>query len=68
MRMNKGRHTMGDEIVRLKTDEALLRELKGIKKPTAEQVKEQRVSFVFGSLDSESTITRDQVRKILECA
>lgn len=59
---------MGDEIVRLKTDKALLAELKGGKKPTADEVKEQRVSFVFASLDSDSTITRERVRELLECA
>lgn len=59
---------MGNEIVKLKTDKALLAELKGGKKPTADEVKEQRISFVFASLDADSTVTREQVRQLLECA
>ncbi len=57
---------MGDAITKLKTNEALLRNLRDAKKPSPEEVKEQRVSFVYGSLDSKSPITRDQVRKALE--
>lgn len=59
---------MGEAIERLKTNETLLRELRGAKKPTPEQLKEQRVSFVYGSLDSKSPITREQVRRALESA
>lgn len=59
---------MGNEIVNLKTDRALLADLRGGKKPTADEVKEQRVSFVFASLDADSTITREQVRELLDCA
>jgi hypothetical protein len=59
---------MGDAITKLKTNEALLRDLRDAKKPSPEEVKEQRVSFVFGSLDSKSPITREQVRKALESA
>lgn len=59
---------MGDAITKLKTNESLLRDLRDAKKPSPEEVKEQRVSFVFGSLDSKSPITREQVRKALESA
>lgn len=59
---------MGDAITKLKTNEALLKDLRGTKKPSPDQVNAQRVSFVFGSLDSKSPITREQVRKALECA
>lgn len=59
---------MGDAITRLKTNEELLKNLRGTKKPSPDQVNEQRVSYVFGSLDSKSPITREQVRKALECA
>lgn len=57
---------MGDEILKLKTDESVLRELRESKTLSAADVKAQRISFVFGSLDSNSTITREQVRKIVE--
>lgn len=59
---------MGDAITKLKTNAELLKELRGIKKPSPNEVREQRVSFVFGSLDSKSPITREQVRKALESA
>lgn len=59
---------MGDEIVRLKTDALLLQKLRETREPSAAEVKEQRVSFVFGSLDSESPMTREQVRQMVECA
>ncbi len=57
---------MGDAIVNLKTSADLLAELRNAKKPSAEELKEQRVSFVFGSLDSKSPVTREQVRRMLE--
>ncbi|GGD48398.1 hypothetical protein GCM10007235_20390 [Pseudoxanthomonas indica] len=59
---------MGDAITKLKTKEALLQNLRDAKKPSAAEVREQRVSFVFGSLDSKSPITREMVRKALESA
>lgn len=59
---------MGDELVRLKSNESLLQKLRDAKEPSADEKKEQRVSFVFGSLDWESSITREQVRKMVDCA
>ena len=58
---------MGDHILELKTNAKLLSALNdSVKRPqTAEDRKEQRVSFVFGSLDSESSVTRERVREIL---
>ncbi len=64
----KGKRVMGDEIVRLKTDAALMQKLRESREPTAAEVKEQRVSFVYGSLDFESSVTREQVRRMLNCA
>lgn len=34
-------------------------------KPTATETLEQRVSFVYGSVKSNSSITREQVKKVL---
>lgn len=59
---------MGDAVVKLKTSDSFLKELKNSKKPTNEEVRKQRVSFVYGTLDSSNTMTRDQVKKILESA
>lgn len=58
---------MSNEILELKTNSALLNALHNslLKKPTAEEIMEQRVSFVFSSLNSGSSVTRDRVRKLL---
>lgn len=57
-----------NEIRELKTDKSVLRRLERGKAPSPAEVKEQRVSFVYGSLDSKSTMTREQVRKLVENA
>lgn len=57
---------MGEALTNLKTDEALLQKLREAKKPSRAEVREQRVSFVFGSLDSGNTMTKEQVRKLVE--
>lgn len=59
---------MGDLLARLKTDEALLRKLHDSRQPTAAEVREQRISFAYATLDSENTMTREEVRKLVECA
>lgn len=66
---NDPRQTQGDyvndKVAELKTDAGLLKSLReaGQRKPSAEEALEQRVSFVLGSLKSDSTITREQVRR-----
>lgn len=51
----------------LKTSEPLLRALRLATRPlSAEEKREQRVSFIMGSLNEESTITRAQVESMLE--
>jgi hypothetical protein len=56
------------KVVELKTDGELLRSLREAaqRKPTAEEALEQRVSFVYGSMKTDSQITRDQVRKLIQ--
>lgn len=51
----------------IKTDPALLEALeKSAKTPlTAEEIKKQRVSFIMGSLSTDSSITRERVQEIL---
>lgn len=58
---------MGNEAIQLKTNSALLEALKkaASKKPTAKEVSEQRVSFVFGSLDSKSSVTKEKIRQVI---
>ena len=48
-----------------KTDPELIKRLEeAAKKPiTKEQLERQRVSFVYGNLPADSTITREQVEK-----
>ncbi len=52
----------------LKTDQSLLDRLEraASSKQTAQEKLEQRVSFIFGSLDSKSEITRDKIRQLLK--
>lgn len=51
----------------LKTDESLLNALRSAAKrvPSAEELEQQRVSFVMGSLGRKSTTTRAQVEEML---
>ena len=59
---------MAETIFTLRTDEALLQKLRDSKKPSQADLREQRISFVYGTLDSKNTMTREQVRKLLESA
>ena len=51
----------------LKTNEALLRALKvaSTRKPTAEELHRQRVSYIMGTLKETSGVTRDRVERVL---
>jgi hypothetical protein len=51
----------------LKTNEGLLRALKeaSSRKPTAEELHRQRVSFIMGIVKDTSGITRAQVERVL---
>ncbi|MCI1711849.1 MAG: hypothetical protein LKM32_09360 [Chiayiivirga sp.] len=57
---------MGNEAVKIKTDEALLKELRSAPRPTSQDVREQRISFAVGALDEGNAMTRKQVREIIE--
>lgn len=58
---------MGDALS-LKTDQYLLDALEQAKtqKMNAEQLMEQRVSFILSSMDNESVMTREHIRAVLE--
>jgi len=51
----------------LKTDEALLKALRAaaVHKMTAAEIREQKISFILGSLKSESGVTREKVIEAL---
>ena len=52
----------------IKTDEKLLQALKRAAghKPTAAELKEQRVSFIFGSMKNSSNVTRSRIAELLK--
>ena len=58
---------MGNSMRKLHTDAKLIQALsKSAKhKQSAEERQKQRVSFVFGSLDSDSGVTRDRVSELV---
>ncbi len=50
----------------LKTDESLLTALKTTnKKLSAEEVRQQRVSFVYGSMKSDNSLTKEQLKQAM---
>ncbi|MDQ8050865.1 hypothetical protein [Luteibacter sp.] len=57
---------MGEQMLKLKTDARVLQALQRVPTPSREEVKEQKVSFVFASIDSKSNMTKEQVRKLVE--
>ena len=56
------------DLASLKTQDALLEALsKGVSvHPSFKDLFEQRVSFIYGSMSSDSDITRDRIREVLE--
>jgi hypothetical protein len=58
---------VNDSLLTLKTNQKLLSavERAASRKMTSEELREQRVSFVYGSMDSSSSVTRDRVRQML---
>ncbi|MGY4638144.1 hypothetical protein [Pseudomonas sp. TE24901] len=58
---------MAKNFLDLDTSPDLLLALKGAAqhKQSAEEVLEQRVSFVYGSVGSKNGVTREQVRKLI---
>lgn len=59
---------MTTDILELKTNSELLETLKKAttKGMTTEDLKEQRASFVYGSLSSNSSVTKAEIKKFLE--
>lgn len=57
----------GMKVCELETDTVLLRALHQAKdrKMTAQEVEEQRVSFIVSSVSEKSHVTREQIRELL---
>lgn len=58
---------MNNELEKIKTNADLLKAIQDSlsKKITAEEIREQRASFVFGSMSSSSNVTKLQVKQFL---
>lgn len=58
---------MNTTLLALKTDSTLLEALQksASRKLTPKEILEQRVSFVFGSMDHTSDVTREQVKQLI---
>lgn len=58
---------MADYFLGLKTDQSLLTKLgeASNRKPSHEEIQEQRVSYVFGFVKPSSGVTREQVRNVI---
>jgi hypothetical protein len=58
---------MNESLLSLKTSEKLLDAVRAAsrRKMTSDEILEQRVSFVYGSMDAASAVTRDRVRQMI---
>lgn len=58
---------MGDALLQLTTDTSLIKALKRAltDEPSAKELLEQRVSFIYGALGADSSMTREAIKKIL---
>jgi hypothetical protein len=56
------------EIMEIKTNEGLLRALFAAKarKSTPQELREQRVSFIYGCLGGSSNVTRERIQNVLD--
>lgn len=50
----------------IKTDSDLLRRLRTARGLTRQQLLQQRISFIYGALPGDSTITRQQIENTLK--
>jgi hypothetical protein len=65
--MSPARGMFMNTVVEINTDEELLARLKtkSDHRQSPEDAKEQRVSFVYGAMKSDSSITKEAVRRII---
>lgn len=54
-------------LTELKTNDALWASIvtASSKKQSAEEIREQRVSFIFGSIDKKTDVTRSRIQEVL---
>ena len=59
---------MENAFLALKTDPKLIEKIKSAAthKPSATEIFEQRVSYVYGLMPSKSGVTRERVRQVIE--
>lgn len=57
---------MGETIFDTATDHLLVAKLTASSAAKRDEVREQRISFVYGNVDKKNTVTKDQVRKLIE--
>lgn len=59
---------MVTKITELKTNPELLGALQraASRKPTANELFEQRVSYIHGAMSTKSTVTRDRIKQVIE--
>ena len=61
-------HTVAGQMVddrELEKVDQMLQELSPDRQLTVDEIREQRISFAYGMMGSKSTMTREQVEKIL---
>lgn len=58
---------MNTQVMNLQTDETVLKKLKDAasRKMTADEVQEQRVSFVLGTMKTDNALTREQIKRAI---
>lgn len=57
-----------NKLIELKTNASLLEAIANAssKKQTVAEIREQRVSFILGSMDEKSGVTRSRIKEVLE--
>jgi hypothetical protein len=57
---------MSPKALNLKTDEAVLEALRAALPVSADQLRAQRISFVFGTMKIDGPVTREQVKRAID--
>ncbi len=59
---------MADALTKLKTDASLIQALEkaASHKPSAAEIFEQKVSFIYGSIKDDTGVTRERIKQILD--
>lgn len=57
---------MSVEAIKIQTNAALLKKLQSAPNPSRRDLREQRISFAIGSSDQRNSMTREEVRQLIE--